>query len=228
MKLLVDGDPLVYRSIFSVGESAPLCEVTEKYSGYVSEIFQNTIPDPSPSQYTIYLTGSGNYRDEIAKSHPYKGQRPVKPIHVGPVKQYVLDNFVATISDGEEADDLIAIEATRLGPNNCVIVSIDKDFLQVPATIYNPTKNVWYKVDEWSGLVFFYTQILTGDRVDNIHGLPGIGPKKGEGILKGASTEKELFNAVLEAYDGDYERVIENARLLWLRRFNGQIWEPPK
>ncbi len=37
----------------------------------------------------------------------------------------------------------------------------------------------------------------------------------------------EMWNVVVDAYDGDEERVIENARLLWLRREEGELWEPP-
>ena len=47
-------------------------------------------------------------------------------------------------------------------------------------------------------------------------------------MLKGCNTEEELWEAVLNAYDGDLERVLENARLLWLRRYEGELWEPPK
>ncbi len=32
---------------------------------------------------------------------------------------------------------------------------------------------------------------------------------------------------VVKAYDGDEGRVLENARLLWLRRYENQMWEPP-
>jgi len=227
MKLLIDGDPFIYRSIYSVGVDADLGEVSEKFSGYISEVFEQTIPDPSPDEYTIYLTGEGNFRNEVAKSFPYKGQRPEKPYQVNPLKEFVLANYPSVISCNEEADDLIAIEATKMGFGNCIIASIDKDFMQVPSLIYNPTKQQFTRVDEWSGTVFFYKQVLTGDRVDNIIGIHGIGPSKAEVILKDCTTEKELYDACVKAYDGDVDRVIENARLLWLRRYENQMWEPP-
>jgi hypothetical protein len=58
-------------------------------------------------------------------------------------------------------------------------------------------------------------------------GLYKVGPVKANKILQGCDTEEELWDAVLKAYDGDIERVVENARLLWLRRKEGEIWEPP-
>jgi 5'-3' exonuclease len=74
----------------------------------------------------------------------------------------------------------------------------------------------------------FYKQILTGDAADNIIGLQGIGPVKAEKILAEAFDEEALYAACLEAYDGDEARVLENGRLLWLRRYEGQEWQPPK
>jgi hypothetical protein len=36
-----------------------------------------------------------------------------------------------------------------------------------------------------------------------------------------------MYEAVLKAYDGDAERVLENGQLLWIRRRKDEIWQPP-
>jgi 5'-3' exonuclease len=76
-------------------------------------------------------------------------------------------------------------------------------------------------------LYSFYKQILTGDRVDNIEGIRGIGPVKADKILKDCTTEKDLYEACIKAYDGNTDRVLENGKLLWLRREANQMWQPP-
>ena len=76
--------------------------------------------------------------------------------------------------------------------------------------------------------IYFYTQVLTGDRTDNIPGLHGIGPKKAAKILKGLKTEHEMFDAVLKAYDNDLEYLTEQGKLLWIRRKPNQDWKPPR
>jgi 5'-3' exonuclease len=181
-----------------------------------------------PDDYEIYLTGKNNFRHEIAKSHVYKGNRKdtQKPIHLGHVRQYAIEKFGAIVSEGEEADDLIAIGATKYGKQT-IVASIDKDMLQIPCTHFNFNRNEWTDVDEWDGLKFFYTQILTGDSADNIIGLYKVGPVKAGKILDGAESEEELWDRCVDAYDGDAERVLENARLLWLRRYEGELWQPP-
>ena len=226
-KVLIDGDIVAYRSAFATQDLFPK-DAEEKAEILLDYILEETLEFPTPDQYEIYLTGSGNFRHQIAKSYEYKGNRKSaeKPIHLYHIRQYMVDKFDAIVSEGEEADDLIAIEATRLGPDT-VVASIDKDMLQIPCHHFNFGKNEWKAVDEWSGLRFFYNQILTGDRADNIVGLYRVGPVKATKMLSEAKTEQDLWEACVKAYDGDVDRVIENARLLWLRRTEGEIWQPP-
>jgi len=226
-KVLVDGDILAYRSAFATQDLQPK-DAEEKVEILLDYILEETLGFPTPEQFEVYLTGSGNFRYDIAKSHPYKGNRVAveKPRHLQHVRDYLVDKFEATISNGEEADDLISKEATRLGPDT-VVASIDKDMLQIPCRHFNFSKNEWTTVSEWDGLKFFYTQILTGDRADNIVGLFRVGPVKAGKILSEAKTEEDLWESCVKAYDGDTDRVLENARLLWLRRVEDELWEPP-
>ena len=129
--------------------------------------------------------------------------------------------------EGQEADDAIGIKAYTLDPEDCIIYSIDKDLDMIRGWHYNFVKDKEYYVKEEDTLRTFYKQVLTGDRVDNIPGLKGIGDKKAEKILGDASTEKELFPLVLAAYDNDIHRMTEMAQLLWIRRKENELWQPP-
>lgn len=226
--VLVDGDIVAYRAAFSTQDMFPQ-DAESKVDELMDYILGETLMFPDPSEYEVYLTGSGNFRYDIAKSFPYKGNRSgvEKPIHLPVTRERLVSKWGATVSEGEEADDLIAIAATYYGPDT-VVASIDKDMLQIPCRHFNFATGVWTTVTEFEGLRFFYKQILTGDRADNIIGLYRVGPVKAEKMLQGCNDEKSLWETVLKAYDGDKERVVENARLLWLRREKGEIWEPPK
>ncbi len=223
-QLLIDGDPFTYQAAFSK-ESETLEDALDVLDGLIDECLFYVWHEG----YQIYLTGKGNFRYEIAVTHEYKGNRKnvEKPEYLEELRQHLIDNWDAIVSSGEEADDLCAIAATEYGPE-AIIASVDKDLKQVPCHNYNPRTGVMTKVSEWDGLLFFYTQVLTGDNADNIKGLYGVGPKKAAKLLEGCETEQDLYVAVLQAYAGDEDRVIENARLLWLRRYEGQLWEPPK
>lgn len=227
-KVLVDGDIVAYRAAFSTQDMFPQ-DAESKVDELMDYILGDTLMFPDPSEYEVFLTGSGNFRYDIAKSFPYKGNRSgvEKPIHLSVTRERLISKWGAVVSEGEEADDLIAIAATYYGPDT-VVASIDKDMLQIPCRHFNFTTGVWTTVTEFEGLRSFYKQVLTGDRADNIIGLYRVGPVKAEKMLQGCNDEKSLWEAVLKAYGGDKERAVENARLLWLRREKGEIWDPPK
>ena len=224
--VLIDADPLAYRAVYSKGGDT-LGGVVEKINDLYQQITEDIIYEfGNDLKYQSFLTGKNNFRYDVAKD--YKAQRPTeKPVLINFARDYIVEEYDAVVTEGEEADDAIAINATKHYPD-AIIVSIDKDFRQVPCILYNPVKKEFDRIDYWNGLKFFYQQLLTGDKVDNIHGLYKVGPVKAYKILEGATTELELWQRCLDAYEGDYERAVMNGRLLWLRRQEKQIWEPPK
>ena len=229
-KVLIDGDIVAYRAAFATQDYS-YKEAEDKVDELMDYIISDTIefPFPSKEDFQTYLTGKTNFRFDIAKSHPYKGNRKdtEKPKHLASARQHMMNKYDAIVSENEEADDLIAKAAAALD-YNCVVASIDKDMLQLPCWHFNFGRNEWTKVEPFEGLKFVYHQMLTGDRADNIIGLQGIGPKKADKLLQDCHTEEDLWTTVLKAYDGDTERLVENARLLWLRRYDNELWEPPK
>ena len=229
-KVLIDGDIVAYRAAFATQDYS-YKEAEDKVDELMDYIISDTIefPFPSKDDFQTYLTGKTNFRFDIAKSHPYKGNRKdvEKPKHLASARQHMMNKYDAIVSEDEEADDLISKAAAALD-YKCVVASIDKDMLQLPCWHFNFGRNEWTKVEPFEGLKFVYHQMLTGDRADNIIGLQGIGPKKADKLLQDCHTEEDLWTTVLKAYDGDTERLVENARLLWLRRYDNELWEPPK
>ena len=228
-KVLIDGDIIAYRAAFST-EQMGSQDTRNKVDDLIEFILDSTVLFPEIGlDYSVYLTGKGNFRDDIAKSYPYKGNRKSvqKPRHLQTARDHMESKYQAIISKGEEADDLIAKEAARLDYKACV-ASIDKDMLQLPCWHFNIVRGDYLEVTPFGGIKFFYTQILTGDRADNIVGLFRVGPVKAKRILEDAETEEDLWDCVVKAYDGNEDRVIENARLLWLRREEAEIWQPPR
>ena len=220
---LVDADVLVYRVAFaSEDEDEEICLARAK-----ELLLEIVFTELNCDDYKAYLTGPGNFRYLVATTAPYKGNRKdaPRPKHYEALRAY-FQRLGAELVEGQEADDAIAIEATK-EQDRCWIVSIDKDFDQVQGWHYNFVKKEKYYVTEEEGIRSFYTQILTGDRTDNIIGIKGIGPVKAEKILADCKTEREHYDACVKAYDGNIERVTENGVLLWLRRHPDQLWLPP-
>lgn len=224
MKALIDADSLVY----AIGFSSQ--EIEEPLAKWRMDETVNTIlQDLGADTYEGWLTGKGNFRNDIAVTAPYKGQRVApKPEHYAALRAHLQKKWHFHMTEGIEADDAVAIAAYAVPEDETIMVHIDKDLNQLRGWHYNYRNKEKYHVTEEEGLHAFYTQILTGDRIDNIIGLKGIGPVKAKRILEKCKTETEMYLACLEAYEGNESRVLENGKLLWLQRFPNQQWTTPQ
>jgi len=224
-KALIDGDILVYRIGFSVNDPED-----EKFAiARMGNFVQNLLELDDIDSYTGFITGKSNYRQDIATEQEYKANRKGvrRPLHYDTLRSYLMSKWCFELIEGQEADDAIGIAAYALPENKSCIMSIDKDLDMIRGWHYNFVKQDLYHVTEEEAIKNFYMQILTGDRVDNIPGLKGIGPKKAEKILKDCIGEQQLFETVLEKDEGDIDKLTERGRLLWIRRQENQLWKPP-
>ena len=226
-KLLIDADYLIYGIGFASEEDS------EKFakSRLVETLEDLVYIHLKADSYEAFLTGKNNYRYEIAKTVPYKGNRKdaKKPKHYDALRECMVTRLGAVVVDGQEADDEVAIRMTK-EPDQYLLVGVDKDLRQIPGWHHNPHKAQTEYIDEFEGYKNFCTQLLTGDRVDAIPGLDGIGPVKAAKALKDAKTQEELLQAVWKQYqekEHGIEYLTEQARLLWLRRYEGELWQPP-
>jgi 5'-3' exonuclease len=219
---LVDGDMMCYRIAFACKDETEGVAI-KTMATFLEDVLMTQL---DLNEWEVFLTGKTNFRNEIAVTVPYKGNRKdvEKPAHLEILRNYLVTAWAATISENEEADDVIAIRATELGDEG-IIISLDKDFDQVQGWHYNFVKHNKYYVSAEDGLRFFYKQILMGDKADNIVGIKGVGPVKAEKMLAKATTPESLYAVCLEALGA--ERTLENGILLWLRRSANQMWLPP-
>lgn len=228
MIALLDSDVIAYRSAIACKDE-DITMACRKADNVIVDVLLNCdLDDLYYDKWELYLTGSNNFRHGIAVTAPYKGNRAgEKPHHLAGVRKHLIEKWGAVVSEGQEADDAIGIRSTEL-LNQCVMVSVDKDFLQLEGHHYSFVKRVHHKITKHQGMLNFYQQLLTGDATDNIIGLHGIGPKTAAKMLAETTTEQQMYDICLEAYEGNADRVLENARLLFLRRKEGQLWMPPK
>jgi hypothetical protein len=183
-----------------------------------------------------------NFREQIAVTKPYKGTRAgSKPKYMYDLCMYMYDNYEVKLANGIEADDLMSIDQ-MLDLDNSVICSRDKDLRITKGWHYGwecgkqPQFDLqwvddlgWLKYDDYKkklsgvGLKFFYSQMITGDTVDNIPGLRGMGPKAAYDLLGEAESIDECKAIVMGKYKEKHpenakEYFTEQANLLWMLR----------
>jgi hypothetical protein len=167
----------------------------------------------------LYLTGNGNFRIKAATIQPYKGTRPsAKPYWYEQIRRYLVKFRNATVVEGWEADDQLCMDQTE----ETVLCSVDKDLDMVVGTHYNWNWEKVYHISELDGLRNFYCQLVTGDRVDAILGLFGVGKSsKLVGYIRDCTDELSMLSLCVEAYEKrmglyGWSFLIENAQLLWM------------
>lgn len=183
----------------------------------------NNLADPFNT--TLLIGGGGNFRFDIATIQPYKGNRvSEKPYHFDAIKNFVEEVYGAKRVYGVEVDDAVGI----LAQPGDLIISQDKDLLQLPGLHKHPVSGLEQEVTEIEGLRSFYVQVLVGDSSDNVPGLYGVGASSSYvKSIKKMETEVEMYDLVAKMYTqrfGSYWKLFlkENMMLLWLLRDPGK------
>jgi 5'-3' exonuclease len=181
------------------------------------------------------------------------GRDKPKPHHYENIKQYLIWEYGAQVIEGIEADDAICIyqtEALARGEAT-IICTRDKDLRQCQGWHYGwecgkqaefgpvlvegfgELKASYYPDDhkaagkmkdlKGTGNKWFLAQLLMGDAVDNIPGLPKYGMNKVLYILDSITSYEEGIEAVIAHYQKSYEdgwkkELLEQAQLVWMIR----------
>jgi 5''-3'' exonuclease (including N-terminal domain of PolI) len=177
----------------------------------------------------IYMTGPKNFRDSIAKTKKYKGNREgiPKPIYYKDVGQYLVENYGAVFTDGYEADDAISMRSTsdRKAGRESIVVSNDKDLDQIPGHHYDWIKKEFYTVSPKDAKTRLYLQTLSGDYVDDVPGLEGIGESKAAAMLEGTKTPEDMVNVVWDKYkEKGQDYFLEQINLVYLLKEKDTFW----
>lgn len=227
-------DYLVETEVVVEDEKAALYNVRS----IIQSIADDLQVDPE-TELRVYLTGPNNYRSGVATIKPYKGNRDPnkKPVHAPAIKEYMRGRYNAIVSDGQEADDEMAIAhlATPGWETESVIATIDKDLDTIPGRHYNFVTKEAYYIDEAEARKFFWCQMIAGDPVDNVPGIPGMGMVKAKKYLADwdGIDERIAYDKVRALYVQSYgdksdEALLEMGRLLYIRRRPDEWWQPPE
>jgi len=222
---LIDGDVLLHSSLW---QTTTVKGVVENIERNLSEWTMGAFCDDA-----IIALGSRegkNYRDDLfplyKQSVSRVAGRKKRLDHSGDAKAYIgqLDNCV--IVDNIEADDLLGHWATQL-VGESVVISVDKDLRQMEGTFFNPHKRVggvyaeeYAVVSREGGNLFFLEQMLSGDSMDNIPGLPGVGSKTAKKWIEEADDVPTMVvDKYKEKFEDDWEHhFLINGKLLFIQR----------
>jgi len=207
--LIIDGHAYAYRAFHAIRElRSPAGQPTNAIYGFV-KMLEKMRAAVAPTHLMVVWDG-GLSEERLAALPDYKAQRPEMPADLRPqldgMVQYLAAAGIASYrADGVEADDYIATLARQAAEKwNVVIASSDKDFMQLVSArigLLNPndkTGMIWGREQVLAKTGVEPEQVadwlaLMGDAVDNIPGVPSVGPKTAAELLKQFGSVEKLL-----------------------------------
>jgi DNA polymerase-1 len=208
--LIVDGHAYAYRAFHAIQKlNGPDGAPTNAIYGFIKMLLkmETTL---QPTHHCVVWDG-GLCAKRMEALPEYKIHRPPMP---GDLERQIPEiesflegsNIPSFTNEGIEADDWIASQAccaARAGVD-AVIASADKDFLQLVSArvgLLNPndkSEAVWKEEQVRAKTGLAPEQVvdwlsLIGDSVDNIPGVPGVGPKTATDLLKQFGSIDQIY-----------------------------------
>ena len=235
MVLLIDADSLIFASCYKKRENpeddmfySEISDASKKFHYQLMAIVNKLEDMYTIDKVRIFSGAKGNFRKLITKTYKANRSYDNRPPLLNALHKYVRNNYGSLVGYGVETDDMVAKYWLRycneIGRDNVMIVSIDKDYKQFPALIYN----YHYKhktildISEDEAMYNFYEQMIVGDGADNVQYFKGKGPKFAQRYLADCLTPyqytKKMYQLFKDCHKGKAkQRYIECYNLLKLR-----------
>ena len=208
---LVDGSSYIYRAFYGVRHLSTSTGIPTNAIYGFGTMLNRVLRERSPIYMAIALDAPGpTFRHDL--SPDYKANRPRMPEDLSEqipfIKRLITALGIPYMEiPGYEADDIIGTLATWASDQGAEVVMLsgDKDLLQ----LVNPKVHMW---DSMKDEVFGPAEVekrfgvpasqvvevmgLAGDSSDNIPGVPGIGPKTAQRLIKEFGSIENLLSAL--------------------------------
>ncbi len=232
---LVDGSGYIFRAYHALppltrkSDGLPVGAVSG-FCNMLWKLMQNardTSVGVTPTHFAVIFDySSKTFRNEIYPEYKANRSEPPEDLipQFGLIRQATKAFDLPCIEmEGFEADDLIATYArlAREAGGDATIISSDKDLMQLVCdrvSMYDPMKDREIRlpevVEKWGVTPdkMIDLQALTGDSIDNVPGVPGIGPKTAAHLLEIYGDLDTLLERASEIKQNKRrESIIENA-----------------
>jgi DNA polymerase I len=235
--LIVDGHAYAYRAFYAIRQlNSPEGLGTNAIYGFIKMLakMQTRV---KPSHVAVVWDG-GLDAQRMALHPEYKAQRPASPAdldrQISEIQEYLEHAGLPSCQeDGIEADDVICVlcqEALKEG-YEVVIASSDKDFMQLVSDrvgMLNPndkSETIWGPAEIKAKMGVPPNQILDylallGDNVDNIPGVPGVGPQTAVNLLNQFGSIDAIYARLEEVKSDRLRNALREAEPLVRKNLN--------
>jgi len=235
--ILVDGNSLMYRAYYGMGDPTKMRPnskgiYTNAVNAFIRMVHNLLKKDDYDKVLIAFDAGKHTFRHNIQAD--YKAGRAHMPeemrMQIAYLKDFLKRSNIAQFEIAEyEADDIVGT-LSKQGEDagyHVDVYSSDKDLLQLISdkTTVHMTKKGMSELEDYTpeyfeevyGIKpsqFIDLKALMGDKSDNISGVPGIGPKKGEKLLQTYGTVEGILDHIDELKGADKQKFIDNEALV--------------
>jgi DNA polymerase-1 len=214
---VVDAHSLIYQVFHAMPEmTSPTGQPVGAIHGFTRDILDLLEKKKPDLLFCAFdAPGGETFRHELYE--PYKANRQEMPVDLRPQINHIVRTLAALgvpalVCPNYEADDILATIAreTEVRGGTCVLVTGDKDCRQLITDhvyVYNIRKDELCGPEQLAAdwgvrpeQVVDY-QALVGDKIDNVPGVPLIGPKNASELLRQYGTLEALLSRQLVRLD---------------------------
>jgi DNA polymerase-1 len=203
--LLIDADVLAYQSAFTAQANVQWEEdLWTVHSDlaiaktWIIERLDMFKQKTGAEEFILAISDKNNFRRKLNPMYKANRRSKFAPIGLSPIRDWMAEEYGTVIYPNLEADDVLAILATDLTPDQKrIIVSIDKDFKSVPCTFYDFNRDEIHDVSVEDANKYHLMQTMAGDPVDGYKGIPGVGGVKANRLL---DNNGATWDTVVRAY----------------------------
>lgn len=235
MIALIDGDLVAYRCAASCQKQGVVVEDFSIAQARANNLVVNIMQEVGATEQKMFLSGGENFRKTIYPEYKANRKDQERPEYLEPLREWLVVNWGAKVTDGIEADDALGIAQTE----DTIVCSLDKDLLQIPGWHYSweigtekwtrPAKKVF--VSPVDGLRTFYWQLVMGDVSDNVPGFDGKMRQKVPKFMEPWQTqmnaleiELDLFDYAHDLYSRDLDAMLLSGQCLYVLRHEEDSW----
>ena len=198
----------------------------------------------------VCADGGSSYRKEIYPE--YKANRKERFAEQTEQEAKEFEMFMAEFSDtltlirqkypvfhfrGVEADDIAAYITQKINYDECWLISSDRDLdllisdtvsrfstvTRKETTVYNWDEHYDFDIEDYISF-----KCLTGDKGDNVPGVPGVGPKRAVQLMEQYGTVFDIYDACplegkykyIQAVNENAEQLLMNVELMDLNTYS--------
>jgi len=217
--VIIDADSMIYSSAFADS----LDSAKESLDSKLESVLDYFEEKGTVDGFVVCSGSRGNFRKYLTDTYKANRKDIKHPEWLKHLHLYAKTDWSSKRAIGVETDDLVAsLFSSKKKDVTNVIVSIDKDYLQLEGLIYNYHKNIIIHNSKTDALRAFYTQMIVGDSADNVKVCKGKGKAYASRLFKECKTEYQFIRKVFETYKSMYkskarETYILTYKLLKLR-----------